>query len=398
MRYKEFISLMALTMSMVAMSTDAILPGLPYIGDEMGIIEDNRRQLVIGALFLGLALSQVIYGPLADSLGRKPIIYVGISLFSLGCLVSIMAPSFDAMLIGRFIQGVGVAAPRVIAVAIIRDRYEGRIMAKTVSVIMTIFILVPVFAPLVGQAILVFADWRGIFGFFLFMAASTVIWMTLRLPETLTAENRHPLSFRHVGRAFGEISRNRMTMGYMMATACLFSSFVGYLTSAQQIFQDIYGLAELFPVAFALLAGSIGVASFVNSRLVVRLGMRLLVRTALIAMIGLSATLLAVTFVFGGVPPLWILFALMVPLFFCNGTLFGNLNALAMQPMGHIAGSAAAALGAGTTVLSASLGTLIGQVFDGTIFPLAVGFSLFAVLAYMFCRWADREKEDSVVA
>lgn len=393
MRYNEFIILMALTMSMVAMSVDAILPGLPLIGADLGVMDENRRQLVIGALFLGLAISQVFYGPLSDSWGRKPVIYIGLSLFSVGCVVSILAPTFDVMLVGRFIQGVGAAAPRILAVAIVRDRYEGRLMAKTVSLIMTIFILVPVFAPIVGQAILLFANWRGIFWFFLLMAATTAIWMTLRLSETLSAENRHPLSFGRVGRAFREITTNRMTMGYLLATACLFSSFIGYLTSAQQVFQEIYGLGELFPLAFALLAGSIGVASFVNSRLVSHYGMHRLVHAALTAMIVLGALLSASAYLLDGLPPLWLLFALMVPMFFCFGTLFGNLNALAMQPMGHIAGSAAAVLGAGTTVLSASMGSLIGQAYDGTVIPMVFAFLLFAVLALIFCRWAEHAKD-----
>ncbi|MCG8512425.1 MAG: MFS transporter, partial [Rhodospirillales bacterium] len=279
MQYKEFIALMALTMSMVAMSVDAILPGLPMIGEDLGVSENNQRQLVIGALFLGLAISQIFCGPLSDCWGRKPVIYAGIAIFSLGCIVSILAPTFDVMLAGRFLQGVGAAAPRVLSVAIIRDRYEGRLMAKTVSLIMTFFILVPVFAPLMGQAILMVADWRGIFWFFLIVGATTVVWMAQRMPESLASELRLPLSFARIGRAFREIMANRITMGYLLATACLFSSFIGYLTSAQQMFQDIYGLGESFPLAFALLAGSIGVASFVNSRLVTSLGMRRLTRT-----------------------------------------------------------------------------------------------------------------------
>jgi MFS transporter, DHA1 family, multidrug resistance protein len=226
------------------------------------------------------------------------------------------------------------------------------------------------------------------------MAATTALWMGTRLPETLAPENRHPLSLARVGRAFAEIATHRRTMAYLLATACVFSAFVGYLTSAQQILQELYGLGPLFPVAFGVLAGSIGLASFVNARLVMRLGMRRLVPAALAATSVLAGLLAAFALAFGGVPPLFLVFALLIPVFFGLGTTFGNLNALAMQPMGHIAGSAAAVIGAGTTTLSATLGSLIGQAYDGTILPLALAFALFPVLALLLCRWAERGAEE----
>lgn len=391
MRHAEFIVLMALTMSLAALSIDAVMPALPMIGHELATDDDNRRQLVIGAFLLGMALAQVLFGPLSDSLGRKPILLFGIALFGAGCLISIWAPTFEMMILGRLIQGIGAAAPRVLTVAVIRDRFEGRQMAKTVSMVMTVSILVPVFAPLVGQGVLTFTGWRGIFGLALGMGIVTAAWAGWRLPETLSDAHRHPLSFGRIARALVEVLTHRTVIAYLLAAACLFSAFVGYLTSAQQIFQETYGLGRMFPFAFGGLAGSIGLAAFVNSRIVVLLGMRRLVYMALTGMIGLAMAFAGLALLYQGIPPLWLTFLLLVPMFFCHGMLFGNLNALAMQPMGHIAGSAAAVIGTVVTAISATVGSLIGQTYDGTILPLALAFAGFGVLALGCCRWADRQ-------
>ncbi len=390
MRYAEFIALIALIMSLAALSTDAIMPALPMIGHDLATTDENRRQIVIGAFMLGMALAQVLFGPLSDSLGRKPILLFGLTLFGFGCLVSIWAPTFEMMILGRLIQGLGAAAPRVLSVALIRDRFEGRQMAKTVSMIMTVSILVPVFAPLLGQGVLLITNWRGIFFLTLAMAGIMITWAGMRLPESLSDAHRHPLSFRRVGRAFVEVLTHRKVFAYLMATACLFSAFVGYLTSAQQVFQETYGLGQLFPFAFGGLAGTLGLAAFVNSRIVMWLGMRKLVYIALTGMIVLTTTFAGIAYLFDGIPPLWLVFLLLGPTFFCHGMLFGNLNALAMQPMGHIAGSAAAVIGTVTTAVSATVGSIIGQAYDGTILPLAGGFTAFSILTLAFFLWGDR--------
>ncbi|MDX9859769.1 MAG: multidrug effflux MFS transporter [Rhodospirillales bacterium] len=390
MRHAEFIAMMALITSLAALSIDAVMPALPMIGHELATAEENRRQLVIGSFLLGMALAQVLFGPLSDSLGRKPILLFGIALFGVGCLISIGAPTFEVMILGRVIQGIGAAAPRVMTVAVIRDRFEGRQMAKTISMIMTVSILVPVLAPSIGQGVLAVVGWRGIFWLTVAMACAMIAWAGFRLPETLSDEHRHPLSFRRVGRALVEVLTHRTVVAYLMATACLFSAFVGYLTAAQQIFQETYGLGRLFPLAFGGLAGSIGLAAFVNSRIVVLLGMRRLVYLALAGIITLTWSFAGFALLFDGVPPLPLVFLLLVPMFFCHGMLFGNLNALAMQPMGHIAGSAAAVIGTVVTAISATVGSLIGQAYDGTVLPLAFGFAGFSLLALVFCRWADR--------
>jgi len=392
--YVEFVVLMAFISSAAALSIDGVMPALPMIGAELGARDENHRQLVIGALLAGLACSPMVFGPLSDSFGRKPVIYLGIALFSVGCLTSILAPSFEVMLVGRFVQGFGAGAPRTVPIAVIRDRFEGRLMARTISLIMTVFILVPVFAPAVGQGLIMVAHWHSIFWFYLVVGAIAALWIFLRLPETLAPENRRPLSFGAVLAALREVVSNRATMGYLFAIAFIFSAFVGYLTSAQQILQELYGLGALFPVAFGLLAGSLGLSSFANSRLVMRFGMRRLARGSLRAQVAFALVFVAVTALFDGIPPLWLLFVLMLPIFFCVGTLVGNLNALAMQPMGHIAGSAAAVIGAASTTISTVLGSLVGQSYDGTVLPLALGFAVFGALSLLFYLWAERGRKE----
>jgi MFS transporter, DHA1 family, multidrug resistance protein len=389
MGYREFVVLMALITSATALSIDAVLPALPLIGDELGAADENHRQLAVGALLAGLAFSQLVFGPLSDSLGRKPVIFLGIGLFAVGCLICIWAPSFDILLAGRLLQGFGAGGPRVVSVAVIRDRFEGRFMAKTISLVMTIFILVPVFAPAIGQGILLLAHWHAIFWFYLATAAITALWVYVRLPETLSAENRHPLSPTRVFLALREIVTHRGTVGYLLSSAFIFAALVGYLTSAQQVLQELYGLGNLFPLAFGLLACSLGVSSFVNSRLVVRFGMGRLARGSLAAQVFFGVVFVAVASWFDGVPPLWLLFVVMAPFFFCAGTVFGNLNALAMQPMGHIAGSAAAVIGATSTAISTFMGSMVGQSYNETVLPMALGFAVFGGLSLFFCLWAE---------
>jgi len=386
----EFVALMALLTSLVALSIDAMLPALPMIGRDLGALERNDHQLVISAFFFGFAVGQVFYGPVSDSVGRKPLIYVGLFLFLAGCLMSILAPDFEWMLAGRLLQGIGVAGPRSVTLALIRDRFAGRAMARIMSFIMAVFILVPVLAPAIGQGILLFAGWEMIFWLFVGLATASVAWFSLRQPETLPVELRTPWSLARVGSAVLQTFRNRAAFGYMITAGFVFGGFVGYLNSAQQIFQEQYALGVMFPVTFGILSLGIGAASVVNARLVMRFGMRFLTMRALVAV-----TLLSIAYFLGaalaaGHPPLWSLMAYCMAVFFCMGLLFGNLNALAMEPLGHVAGVGAAMVGSLTTLMSAVLGTAIGQAYDGTVLPLVGGFGLCCGVAIVTMRWADR--------
>ncbi len=385
----EFVALMALLTSMVALSIDAMLPALPLIGRDLGVVESNSNQLVISAFFLGFAGGQLFYGPVSDSVGRKPVIYAGLSLFLAGCLLSIFASDFGTLLAGRALQGIGAAGPRTATIALIRDRFEGRAMARIMSFIMAVFILVPVVAPALGQGILFFAGWDAIFWMFFLLAAVAAAWFAVRQPETLLKDRRTPLSFSRVGSAVMQTFRARAAFGYMVTAGFVFGAFVGYLNSAQQIFQVQYGLGPLFPVSFAVLSLAIGAASIVNARLVMRFGMRFLTGRALVGVTALSVAYFLLAALMGGHPPLWTLMIYCMAAFFGMGILFGNLNALAMEPLGHIAGVAAAMVGSLTTFMSAVLGTAVGQAYNGTVLPLVGGFAVCCGIAIFTMRWAN---------
>ncbi len=388
--FGEFVALMAAMTSLAALATDAMLPALPAIGAELGAPSENANQYIISLLFFGLAGGQLIYGPLSDSTGRKPAIYAGFVVFSIGCLLSIFAGSFGVMLAGRLLQGVGIAGPRSVSVALVRDQYEGRAMARVMSFVMAVFILVPVIAPAIGQAILLVADWRAIFGAFLVLALLTATWFALRQPETLAPAQRKPWSLRRIAAAFGEVLSNRIALGYTVAAGLVTGAFLGYLNSAQQIFQIQYELGPRFPIVFAVMALALGTASFLNARLVMRYGMRPLSHGSALIMSLLGLLFLVVATAMDGHPPLALLMIYLMATFFCVGILFGNQNSLAMEPLGHIAGVGAAVVGSLSLFMATPLGMLIGQNYNGTVLPLVLGFTVLSGLAVLVMRWAER--------
>ncbi len=385
---REFALLIAMLTAMAAMAIDAMLPALGEIGSELGVVRENNRQLVISALFLGLALGQIVYGPLSDRFGRKPGMYIGLGLFVLGCLLSMAAWSYPVMLAGRFLQGIGAAGPRIVCLALVRDRYEGREMARVMSFIFAVFVIVPTVAPALGQVILLVSGWRAIFGALLAFAATALMWFAIRQPETLTPERRVPLSIGPLAAAVGEVGGSRRAVGYTVATGLVFGGFLGYLNSAQQIFQEQYQLGSLFPLFFAVLSLAFAAASYLNGHLVIRHGMRKLAVRSLMALCLLSAGFLVVLVQMPGEAPLWSFMAWGGAAFFCLGVVFGNVNALAMEPFGHIAGIAAALIGSFTTLLSMLLGGLIGQFYDGTLIPLVGGFAFLGLASLGAMSWA----------
>jgi DHA1 family bicyclomycin/chloramphenicol resistance-like MFS transporter len=391
--FGEFVALMATLTALVALSIDMILPALPAIGASLGVARANDNQLVISLFFFGFAFGQMFYGPISDNTGRKPAVYVGLSLYIGGCLLALLSRTFTVMLAARFLQGVGVAGPRTITIALLRDKFEGRAMARVMSLIMTIFILVPVIAPSLGQGLLAIATWRAIFGVYLTMAIAACVWFALRHEETLALERRIPFSIQRIAGAFRMVATNRVALGHTLAAGCMFGAFLGYLSSAQQILQQQYGLGARFPLYFAMLALAIGTASFLNARLVMRHGMRRLSLWSLQTLAMLSLLFLGIAFALSGHPPLWALLAYLLLSFFCVGLLFGNLNALAMQPLGQVAGTGAAVVGSLATTISLPLGTAIGQSYNGTIVPLVAGFAALAVLARVAIRWAEGSAE-----
>jgi MFS transporter, DHA1 family, multidrug resistance protein len=387
-----FVALIALLFSLVAMSIDSMLPALGTIARDLGAGSPNSRQHVLTAFFAGLTVGQLIYGPISDSTGRKPAILSGIVLFILGGLLCVFATTYEMMIAGRALQGFGAAGPRIVSAAMVRDLYQGRPMARVMSFVMAIFILVPILAPSVGQVILLFGDWRSIFLFLILVALLGLAWTALGQRETLPPARRSLLSFGSIMASLLETVRNTVTFGYALATGLIFGAFICYLGTSQQIFQEQYGLGSLFPVAFGALAVSIGLASIVNAQLVMRFGMRNLSKWALRAACLLSFLFLGATIALEGHPPLWAFMTYMSVNFFCNGLLFGNYNALAMEPMGRIAGVASAFIGSLSSFVALVSGTLIGQLYDGTVIPLVGGFAVLGIGAFAVTEWVERSR------
>nr|WP_324257258.1 multidrug effflux MFS transporter [Cellvibrio fontiphilus] len=383
----EFIVLVALMMSMTALAIDAVLPAFDMIRADIVMAHPNQAQLLISLLFAGLALGQLVSGPLSDALGRKKILYAGLGLFLLGTVLCIFAQDLTALLLGRFVQGLGVSGPYICAISIVRDKFAGRQMAKIMSVVMMIFITVPALAPSIGQAIMLVADWRAIFVFYLIFAAAVIALIFLRLEETLPREKRIAFSVNAISDGFKTVISNRLTAGYTLAMGLFFGCFLGYINSSQQILQELYGTGKLFTVYFGGLALVLGFASFFNSRFVERLGMHFISRRAIYVIIASSVLFLLLQFFI--TPALWMFVIYASILFFSFGLVFGNLNAIAMEPMGHVAGIAAAVIGASSSLISMGLGTYIGQAYNQSVMPVTLGFIIVPTLGLLATLWAD---------
>ena len=388
-RLPEFVALMATLTALVALSIDMVLPALPAIGTTLGVARANDNQLIVSLLFLGFGLGQLVYGPLSDSVGRKPAAFAGLALVTVGCVLALVSRTFAWMLVGRFLQGVGVAGPRTITIALVRDKFEGREMARVMSLVMVVFILVPVIAPAIGQAVLGVFGWRAIFVIYLAMGLVAAVWFAIRQEETLPASRRMVFSIRRMAAAMREVVTTRRSIGYTVASGYVFGAFLGYLTSAQQILQEQYALGGRFPLYFALLAIAIGGASFVNASLVIRYGMHALSTWSLRGICVVSIAFTVFVSANSGHPPLWTLMTYLMVSFFGIGLLFGNLNALAMQPLGHIAGTGAAVVGSTSMLISLAFGTWIGQSYNGTVLPLVLGFAILSACSILTAWWAE---------
>ncbi len=389
----EFIALLALMTSIIALSTDMMLPALEIIGKDLNVANANDPQLIISSLFLGLAVGNILAGPLSDSYGRKPVIYFGYLVFVLGCVLSLIATDLTLMLVGRVLQGFGAAFPRIVTLALVRDLYEGRAMARIMSIVMAVFIIVPAISPAIGQGILLISHWRHMFTFLMIMAILTFIWFALRQRETLSLKARRKLSLTGILSGIKECISIRAALGYTISAGLIFGAFLGYLSSAQQIFQVAFGVGELFPIYFGSAALSIGLASVINSKLVIKHGMRSLTTKALIVTISASTLFLIPSIMMNGVPPLWMFMLWLLIVFFAMGIIFGNFNAMAMEPLGHMAGLGAAFVGALSTFISLPLGWAVGHFFDGGVLPLVTGFALCGIASYAMLRWADAPQE-----
>lgn len=376
----EFVLLMASLMSVVALAIDALLPALDIIGLSLGVMDPVDNQLVIIMIFLGLGLGPLIFGPVSDSLGRKPVVYMGFALFIIASFICIYAQSLEIMIAGRILQGVALSAPRTISIAMVRDVYSGDFMARIMSFITVVFLLVPMIAPALGKWVLDTYNWQAIFYVQLIFAVLVSIWFWRRQPETLTLNNRIPLSKSIFLDGLKELLKYKRTMGFTIISGFIVGSFLVYLSTAQQIFQEQYHLKEEFPFIFAGLAIAIGTSTFLNGTLVLKFGMEKMVTTFLLAYFTISV--IYVLLYFNGENPLVEILLLFFGLqFFAIGFLFGNLRALAMEPIGHIAGIGAAITGLISTLMSVPISTFIGRYVDDSALPLFIGFSICSLLS-----------------
>ncbi len=381
---------MALLMALTALSVDVMLPALPRIARSLGLAQGNDRQLILSVYLGGFALGQFMFGPLSDRFGRKPPLLAGLVLYTAGTLLAIASSSFAGLLAARVLQGVGAASPRVIALAIVRDRFEGREMSRVMSFITMVFIVVPMLAPSVGEGILQFSSWRSIFILLLFVALACAGWVTLRLPETRPAEDRLPLSARAIWHAVKLVTMTRQTIGYVIAMGFVFGLLVSYVMSSEQIFVEIYGLGDRFPIAFGSIAAFMIAASLVNASAVRKMGMRGISHRALFG--ALAACAVMGLLGYPEKPPLLLFCGFMAAVFFCFGVMLPNFNALAMEPMAHIAGTASSVAGFYSTTAAAILGTLIGRSFEGGVRPLCIGITLLFLATLLVVLVTERFK------
>lgn len=378
----EFVALMASLMSIVALSIDALLPALPQIGNHIAVVNSKDNQLLITMIFLGIGIGQLIFGPLSDSFGRKPIVYTGFALFIVASLICVNTKSFELMLIGRILQGVGLSSPRSISLSMIRDLYDGDYMAKVMSIVVMFFILVPVVAPTLGHWLIQSFNWQSIFYFNLIFGVLIMIWFAIRQTETLPKQNRIKFSSHLFIDGVKEFVKHKEAVAFTFVSGFITGSFMVYLSTSQQIFQEQYKLAEMFPYIFASLAVSLGVATYLNSRLVERFGMWRMAYTAAIAY-SVVSLLYVILFFSGKNPSIYVLLIFFALQFLAVGFLFGNLRAIAMQPLGHIAGIGAAINGFVSTVMAVPIANFIGNYVSTSVLPLFIGFSLFGVLSVL---------------
>jgi DHA1 family bicyclomycin/chloramphenicol resistance-like MFS transporter len=390
----EFVALMALMTSLVALSIDAVLPAMSQIAADLEITDPRQSHLIVSLFFIGMAFGQLYYGPLSDDKGRRYAILSGLIVFAIGSIVCMNAESLEVMLIGRVIQAFGVSGPRIATLAVIRDKYEGEAMARVMSFIMMVFILVPMLAPIFGQTILFWFSWQHIFSSFLLFGLLTGLWFFIRQPETLPKEKRLPFSWSQLRISSKYILTHKLVMFYTLSAGIIFGAFLAYISSSQTIFQQIYDTGELFPMYFAMLAFSIGLASFINGTLVMRLGMRKLCTWAMLGWLLFSTLLTVLCLVNDGVPPLWQFVATLFCAFFCIGILFGNINAMAMQPLGGMAGLGAAIIGSLSSIVSVLTAVLVGSFIDSSITPVALGFLGFGCLSFTFYWYANKSRSE----
>ncbi len=381
---------MSVIISVEALAIDAILPALSFMSNEFGLGESNKRQFIVSSLFVGYGFGVLVFGIASDTLGRKRPVYIGFLMFLIGTLVAIFATSFSMLIFGRVLQGFGVAGPQIIPTAITRDLYKGRGMAEIMSLIMMVFMMVPAIAPLIGQGVLLFTNWQGIFVMLAVYAVFALTWFAMRQPETLAPKDRVPFSISQVWGSIKEVLRNKRAMKFTITEGLAFGAILAYLSTAQQIFQEHFQLGEKFPLYFGALALVMMAASFINSTLVEKLGMHYLVLRGAIILFLASSIYLVFILRNDSSVPFWSFLIYASISYFCLGILFGNMHSLAMEQVGEVAGTAASIIGFVSTLYAVIIAAIIGSFYNDTITPIVFGFALL-MLPIIYITWSDQK-------
>ncbi len=385
---RETIAMLAGLMALNAVAIDAMLPALPAIGRDLGVAEENRRQLVVIVYFLGFGAGQLFWGPLADRFGRKPILAVGIAMYVAFAVLCGIAGSFGLLIAGRFAMGVSAAVTRVLVIAMVRDLFEGEAMARVMSLVFMVFMVVPVIAPTIGQGILLVAPWRAVFAVLATYGVVMLVWSWWRLPETLNPQFRRSLHWRDIAGATAIAGSDRLSVGYTLALTAIFGGLTGYIASIQQIVFDTFRAEALIGLVFAAVAAPMALASWTNSQVVERFGLRRVGHIGLVGFVLVSVThaLIAVQFD----EPLWLFVMMMAASFICFAFTTSNFGSLAMTNMASVAGTASSLQGVVGTMGGAASGFAIGQAFDGTQQPFVIAMALCGTAALIVVVWTER--------
>lgn len=390
---REFIVLISMLMALTALAIDMMLPAFGDMRSSFGLASDSTTiALVVTVFFIGFGLGQPVWGPLSDALGRKRILWLGLLVYILGAIGAVFAPSLAWLLVLRFVAGLGAAGIRVVTQGVIRDRYHGEQMAKVMSYIMAIFLLVPMVAPSIGAGVLAVGDWRWIFGFYVVMALLAAAWST-RLPETLPPDRRIKLNPTNLMAAAKVVLSSRFTMGLALAQMAVFGWFAAYLASTELIVDDVFGLGPYFPLIFGGAALALGGAMLFNPRMLDRFGLRRMVRFALGGYLAATVLFAAIAITSAGHPPFWLYLVGVLPILVAHSFVMPNLNSAAMMPMGRVAGTASATIGAVSILGGAAIGAVIDGAYDGGVTPFAVAGVIVCSIAFVFYRWADARWE-----
>lgn len=392
-----FVARMALISSLTALSIDMMLPAFPDIGSNLQVANTNNLQLLITLFMFGMFFGELLFGPLSDAFGRKRILLYSVVVFCTGTLVALFATSIEMLLLGRIIQGIGVSGPKIISRAMIRDKFEGSRMARIMSFVMTLFVFIPMIAPAIGKLILYVTNWRGIFMFFLVVAILATTWIMIKQPETLPVEKRKPFKIANLLQNAFLILCNRMVMIYTIIAGLVFGVFLLYLSTSQMMFEKIYAIDDSFVLYYAILATGFGLAALLNSKLVMRYGMYRLCVVGTLGLLSIGSFFLLTST--AGVPDFINFMIGCYALMFCVGLLFSNLSALAMQPLGHIAGLGASIISAVSTLLAVMISTSVGRFYNNSLHPLILIILLAGALALLLLYIAQRSstsKQDAL--